>query len=169
MTGLVLWMIGVFAQQVALPANLDVPAGNRLFLHVYAKGVQIYRCMQDKNDTSKYVWTFVAPSADLFTAPDYTAAAGKHYTGPTWEATDGSKVTGKKLQQADSPDTSAIPWLLLSAAEVSASGIFSGTTFIQRLNTHGGKAPPAPARGAHPGEEIRIPYTAEYLFYRPAM
>jgi hypothetical protein len=166
-TGLVLWTIGVFAQQVSLPVNLNAPAGNRLSCHVYARGVQIYRSMQDKNDTSKYVWTFVAPAADLFTAPDYTTATGKHYAGPAWEATDGSKVTGKKLQQADSPDTSAIPWLLLSAAEVSGSGIFSGTTFIQRINTHGGIAPPAPARGSHPGEEIRIPYTAEYLFYRP--
>ena len=167
MTGLALWTIGVFAQQITLPATLDVPSGNRLFLHGYAKGVQIYRCTQDKNDTSVYVWTFVAPAADLFTAADYKTAIGKHYAGPAWEATDGSKVTGKKLQQADSPDTSSIPWLLLSAAEVSGSGIFSGTTFILRINTHGGKAPPASARGSHPGEEIRIPYTAEYLFYRP--
>jgi hypothetical protein len=169
MTGLVLWTIGVFAQQVTVPANLDVSADNRLSCHVYARGVQIYRCMQDKNDTSKYVWTFVAPAADLFIAADYKTATGKHYGGPTWEAADGSKVTGKKLQQADSPDTSAIPWLLLSAVEVSGSGIFSGTTFIQRINTHGGKAPAASAPGAHPGEEIRVPYTAEYLFYRPVM
>jgi Protein of unknown function (DUF3455) len=121
MTGLALWTIGVFAQQVTLPATLDVPSGNRLFLHVYAKGVQIYRCTQDKNDTSAYVWTFVAPAADLFTAPDYTTATGKHYAGPTWEATDGSK------------------------------------------------APAAPARGSHPGEELKVPYTAEYLFYRPTI
>jgi hypothetical protein len=169
MTGLALWTIGVFAQQVTLPATLDVPSGNRLFLHVYAKGVQIYRCTQDKNDTSVYVWTFVAPAADLFTAPDYTTATGKHYAGPTWEATDGSKVTGKKLQQANGPDTAAIPWLLLSVGTAPASGTFSGTTFIQRINTQGGKAPAAPARGSHPGEELKVPYTAEYLFYRAAM
>ena len=164
-TGLVLWTIGVFAQQVSLPVNLNVPAGNRLSCHVYARGVQIYRCMQDKNDTSKYVWTFVAPAADLFTAPDYTTATGKHYAGPTWEGTDGSKVIGKKLQQADAADTAAVPWLLLSAGSVTGSGTFSGTTYIQRINTHGGKLPVV-AADSYLGEEIKVPYTAEYLFYR---
>ena len=165
-TGLVFWTIGMSAQQLTLPGNLDVPAGNRLFLHVYAKGVQIYRCTQDKNDTNRYVWTFVAPDADLFTSADYKTATGKHYAGPAWEGSDGSKVTGKKLQQADAPEAGAIPWLLLSAAEVSGSGIFSGTTFIQRVNTHGGASPPVTAGRQHVGQEIDIQYTAEYLFYR---
>lgn len=159
----------MFAQQANLPANLGVPAGNRLFLHLYAKGVQIYRCMQDKNDTTKYVWTFVAPDADLFTAADYKILTGKHYAGPVWESSDGSKVTGKKLQQANAPDAVSIPWLLLSAANVSDSGVFSSTTFIQRVNTQGGSAPPIPADKVKPGTEVDVRYTAEYLFYRRAI
>jgi Protein of unknown function (DUF3455) len=166
--GLVLWTSGLFAQQVALPAILNVPAGNRLFLHVYAKGVQIYRYMQDKNDTTKYVWAFIAPDAELFTAADYKISTGKHYAGPVWESSDGSKVTGKKLQQANAPDAVSIPWLLLSAANVSGSGVFSSTTFIQRVNTQGGNAPPIPADKVKPGTEVDVQYTAEYLFYRPA-
>ncbi len=169
MPGLVLWTIGLSAQQVALPANLNVPAGNQLFLHVYAKGLQAYRCTQDKNDTSKYVWTFVEPDADLFTTADYSVPTGKHYAGPTWESNDGSKVKGKKLQQADAADPTSVPWLLLSAAEVSGSGIFSSTTFIQRVNTHGGNAPPIPAGKAQLGTEVDVSYTAEYLFYRKAI
>jgi hypothetical protein len=169
-TGLVLWMTGLFAQSATspanLPANLAVPAGNRLFLHVYARGVQIYRCVPDKKDTNTYSWTFVAPAADLFTAPDYKVATGKHYAGPTWESSDGSKVTGKKLQQADAADAGAIPWLLLSAGTVTGSGVLSSTTFIQRVNTKGGQSPPAPADKSQLGKEISVPYTAEYLFYR---
>ena len=43
-------------------------------------------------------------------------------------------------------------------------GIFDGVTFIQRINTSGGLAPV----GTNPvvGEVVRVPYTAEYLFYR---
>jgi hypothetical protein len=35
---------------------------------------------------------------------------------------------------------------------------------IQRVNTSGGLAPSTPP--AQLGEEVRIPYTAEYFFYR---
>ena len=37
-------------------------------------------------------------------------------------------------------------------------------SFIQRLNTVGGKAPARP--GAFPGQVARVPYTADYYFYR---
>ena len=154
------------AADPAIPAILRVPAGNQQFLHVYAKGLQIYRCVQDQKDTSRFSWIFVAPQADLYTDADYKRPDGKHYKGPTWESPDGSKVVGKKLQQTDSPEPAAVPWLLLSAAEVSGSGIFSGTTFIQRINTHGGQSPPVVADRQHVGQDIGVQYTAEYLFYR---
>jgi hypothetical protein len=37
-------------------------------------------------------------------------------------------------------------------------------TFIQRVNTVGGKAPTV--NGVVAGEVARVPYTAEYLFYK---
>jgi hypothetical protein len=37
-------------------------------------------------------------------------------------------------------------------------------TFIQRVNTVGGNAPTDP--GNFPGEVTRVPYTADYFFYR---
>jgi len=37
-------------------------------------------------------------------------------------------------------------------------------TQIQRVNTVGGNAPANP--GSVTGEEARVPYTAEYFFYR---
>jgi hypothetical protein len=62
------------------------------------------------------------------------------------------------------PDANAIPWLLLGAVTAEGPGIFHGTTFIQRVNTVGGNAPAAP--GSFTGDVVRVPYTAEYLFYR---
>jgi hypothetical protein len=37
-------------------------------------------------------------------------------------------------------------------------------SYIQRVNTTGGLAPVEP--GEEPGEEARVPYTADYYFYR---
>ncbi|HJZ80880.1 MAG TPA: DUF3455 domain-containing protein, partial [Pyrinomonadaceae bacterium] len=73
------------------------------------------------------------------------------------------KVVGTRLFGC-SPDTTAIPWLLLEAVSTSGPGIFSRVTYIQRLNTTGGLAPGVP--GLIAGETAEVPYTAQYFFYR---
>src|SRR5688572_19459413 len=90
---------------------LQVPAGNRLTVHVYALGVQIYRW----NGTA---WAFIAPEAVLFADPCYDEQVGTHYAGPTWESNGGSKVVGARLAGC-SPNRGAIPWLLLGATSTS--------------------------------------------------
>lgn len=137
-------------------SSLDVPAGNRVSSHVYALGVQIYRW-------SGSSWVFVAPEAGLYADAGYNGQVGIHYGGPTWEANDGSKVVAAR--QADcTPFPGAIPWLRLGATSTSDRGRFAGVTYIQRVNTIGGTAPAA--AGAFVGEEARVPYSAEYYFYR---
>ena len=74
-----------------------------------------------------------------------------------------AKVVGQVLERA-TPDPNAIPWLLLKAKSTDGPGIFAEVTYIQRVNTVGGKAPTAP--GDYVGELVRVPYTAEYFFYR---
>jgi len=39
-------------------------------------------------------------------------------------------------------------------------------TFVQRVKTGGGKAPASGCDAANAGREVRVPYTAEYFFYR---
>jgi hypothetical protein len=136
--------------------NLGVMAGNELAFHAYAGGVQIYRW----NGAS---WTFVAPEAVLYADAGENSIVGIHYAGPTWESVSGSKVVGRVSDRC-TPDSSAIPWLVLEAVYTERHGIFAHVTYIQRLNTVGGLAPTAP--GTVVGEEARVPYTAEYLFYR---
>lgn len=136
--------------------SLQVPAGNKLSFHAYALGVQIYRW----NGTA---WAFIAPDATLYADPCYDEQVGTHYAGPTWEGNDGSKVVGARLGSC-LPHRGAIPWLLLGAASTPERGIFERLTFIQRVNTIGGTFP-ADA-GLFVGDEARVPYTAEYFFYR---
>jgi hypothetical protein len=67
---------------------------------------------------------------------------GAHGAGPHWTSTvDGSVVNGTKVAQVDAPLATAIPWLLLRATSTSGMGVFSDVTYVQRVNTTGGKAP----------------------------
>ena len=72
-------------------------------------------------------------------------------------------VVGTVLERC-TPDPSAIPWLLLKAVSNEGPGIFHRVTFIQRVNTVGGNAPTD--AGDFVGEVVKVPYTAEYYFYR---
>ncbi len=90
---------------------------------------------------------------------------GKHYAGPTWEAADGSKVVGQKTAQADAPEAGAIPWLLLTTKSNEGAGVMARVKTIQRVDTHGGKAPAEGCDAAHDGAEVRVPYTATYYFH----
>jgi len=136
--------------------ELKVPAGNKVAHELYADGVQIYRW----NGTS---WIFVAPEAELYANSGNGGAVGIHYGGPTWESNSGSKVVATVSERC-TPDPNAIPWLLLKAVSSEGPGIFDKVTFIQRVNTVGGTAPAEP--GNFSGEEVEVPYTAQYFFYR---
>ena len=133
--------------------ELQVPDGNKVTFQAYGVGVQIYRW----NGTS---WAFVAPEATLFHGSGVVAI---HFAGPTWESNSGSTVVGAVIDHC-TPDPDSIPWLLLAAVSSEGPGIFDGVTFIQRLNTVGGIAPDEP--GDFVGEEARVPYAADYVFYR---
>jgi len=145
----------------ALPSplcdSLQIPDANSLTFHGYAIGVQIYRW----NGTS---WVFVAPSATLYADPGLHGQVAIHYAGPTWESKSGSKVVGMRLA-ACTPDTTAIPWLKLGAVSSRGPGVFDRVTFIQRVNTVGGKAPVT--AGTTVGQLANVPYSAEYYFYSP--
>ena len=147
-----------------VPAELQVPADNKVQFHAYAVGVQIYVCQNTSStETPQYTWVFKAPEAWLFDADGNVV--GTHYAGPTWESLSGSLVVGAR--KAGVPvDSSAIPWLLLSAKSTDGPGIFARTTWIQRVNTTGGLAPTSGCDADHLNQEARVPYTAEYYFYR---
>lgn len=145
-----------------VPAILEVPAGHEVSFHAYAEGVQIYR--SSETAPGVYSWVFQGPEATLYANAAHTGVVGTHYGGPTWESNSGSKVVAVKVQGA-TVDAAAIPWLLLVSSSTTGPGIFEGTTYIQRVNTVGGLAPAEGANGGNVGEELRVPYTAEYYFY----
>ena len=148
------------APELPAPAcnSVQVPVGNKVVFHAYARGVQIYRW-------DGATWVLVAPMATLFADANYHGQAGIHYAGPTWESNSGSTVRAARVPGTGcSPDPTAIPWLLLQATRTEGPGVFGSVTYVQRVNTTGGLAPAAP--GSSIGEAMEVPYTAEHFFYR---
>ncbi len=101
------------------------------------------------------------------------AAAGSRQYCPSWRSpTDGSTVWGAKSASVAAgsdpacPDKGSIACLLLRAVATSGGprppGLFSRTTFIQRLDTSGGGPPDAACTA---GQVALVPYQATYRFY----
>jgi len=139
-----------------VPARIQPPTGNKVYLVGHAVGVQIYSC----NGTA---WTLLAPRADLY--DDHGKLIVTHFAGPTWEAEDGSKVVGQRVDGV-TVDPTAIPWLLLSKVSTTP-GRLGQTTYIQRIATTGGLAPAAgTCTAAAAGTVEEMPYTADYYFWK---
>lgn len=157
----------VLAQsEAAIPSSLVVPSGHVLLLAAQARGVQIYVCQPRADDPRVFEWSFRAPEAELLNSRD--ERIGRHFAGPTWEANDGSQVVGVVRETANSPSPDAIPWLQLQARSNHGTGAFSTVTYVQRLDTSGGRAPVDGCEQAHEGQELRVDYTATYAFYYPS-
>jgi hypothetical protein len=157
-------MVQAQPAEPAIPGEIEVEDGHKLFLVGHATGVQVYAC----DATSKgFAWAFVAPRADLY--DDGGRLIATHFGGPTWQARDGSKVVGRRVDGV-TVDDSAIPWLLLSAASTAVGpdgDRLAHTTFIQRVATTGGLAPAArDCRATDAGTRAEVPYTADYRFWK---
>src|SRR5450432_654649 len=147
-----------------VPAALAVPAGAQVAARFHAVGAQIYVCgAAPPGGAAAYAWTLKRPDATLSDRDG--RAVGSHGAGPTWTSTDGSSVVGKKVAQADAPDAGAIPWLLVRAVSTTGAGVFSNVTFIQRVATANGKAPPDGCGADNVATETRVAYSADYYFY----
>jgi hypothetical protein len=145
--------------QASVPTDIKVPEGNKAFLEAHAVGVQIYGCGAT---ATGYGWTLSGPRANLYKRGRLVAT---HFAGPTWQAKSGSKVVGARVNGV-TVDPTAIDWLLLSATSTTP-GRFGGTTYIQRINTTGGRAPAAgDCNAGTVGTSREVPYTADYVFFK---
>jgi Protein of unknown function (DUF3455) len=144
----------------SVPGEIAVTGNHKPYLIAHADGVQIYAC-------DGAVWRLLAPRATL--TGDNGMALGRHYAGPTWEARDGSKVVGVR-ESGVSVDPTAVDWLRLKAASTTGGPDgerLTATTYIQRINTVGGRPPAAGECDPDAvGEQREIPYLADYVFFK---
>jgi hypothetical protein len=140
-----------------LPAAIAAP-GETAVATLHAEGAQIYECKAGTD--GKLAWQFREPIASLFLDGK---TVGRHYAGPNWEYIDGSAVTGKAAGSAPGAGAKDIPWLKLSVSANRGSGVLTGVTTVQRINTQGGKL-----EGAcdQVGAFHSAPYAADYVFLK---
>lgn len=146
---------------IAGTAHAQGTAAKAPAIEALGKGVQIYTCSAANGS---YAWHLKAPDAQLLDAKGQVI--GKHFAGPSWQATDGSTVVGEPLNVSPSPDAGAIAWLVLHAKSHSGNGEMAAVQYIVRTRTEGGVAPAAGCDAGHAGSEVRVPYSAVYLFFR---
>ena len=146
-----------------LPAAIQVDeTKHRVVARRLGAGVQVYDC-----DPAKGTFTFREPQADLYDLETVTQR-GIHFVGPErgtaqWADADGSRVVARVVARVDAPPpadpTKDVQWLKVEAFH-NGTAAFSDVTFIQRVLTHGGQAPPSCDSGT-----TSQYYTALYIFW----
>jgi hypothetical protein len=145
------------AAQTPLPDAIAAP-GETVVLSVHAEGAQVYECKAGGD--GKLGWAFREPIATLLVDGK---TVGRHYAGPNWEHSDGSAVAGKAVGNAPGASAADISWLKLAVVSQRGSGVLSGVTTVQRINTVGGKLEGVCDKA---GTFKSAPYSAEYVFLR---
>lgn len=147
----------------------------------HATGTQNYICAAA---AAGFTWLPIGPQATLFDEGVQQILTHFQSTNPsladvihaTWQhSRDTSRVWAAKVAGSSDPAyvlPDAIEWLLLEVTGVSAGpaggGCLVPTTFIQRVNTVGGKEPPIPCTESIRNKRMLVPYEADYYFYQSA-
>ena len=175
-----------------VPANIAVPEGSKAFLVGHARGTQNYICLPSASSTSGVAYSLFTPQATLFEGDLEQIIT--HFFSPnpsengviraTWvDARDTSSIwafvepptpsnpLGHSSNDPAFVAPGAVAWLLLTRAGVldgpNGGNRLSQTTYVQRLNTHGGLAPTTNCASlADVGKKAFMPYTADYFFFK---
>jgi hypothetical protein len=160
-----------------VPANIKVPPGNRPFLLGHAVGTQNYICLPSGTGFQFRLFT---PRATLFNGIEKQITT--HYFSPNpseggtvraaWEHSRDSSIVWGRVVPGDSAtvDPRSIDWLRVTVTGVeegpTGGDTLTRTSFIHRVNTHGGLAPSTGCSSlADVGAQTFVPYTADYIFY----
>ena len=148
-----------------LAFNLRPAADEAPAFRLRASGVQVYECRALLTNPDRFAWQFVAPDVTL-TDPTTGGDTAVLRSVDLWNSlTDRSSVSAV-LRATQSAGTTNLPWTYMRAIPASPDGMFAGVTSIQRVNTSGGAAPPTGCAADTAGSELRVPFTAEYYFYK---
>ena len=176
----------------AVPGTIQIEEGNTPFLLGRGVGTQNYICLPCPNattpatacpDTSGFAWLLFTPEATLF--DDHGKQLTTHFFSPnpdengtiraTWQHSKDSSIVwgGAATASNDSNfvEPGAVAWLRLPKGGTQegpkGGDILTATTFIHRVNTHGGVAPLDGCAGPeNVGAKAFVPYTADYIFYK---
>ena len=172
-----------------VPENVKV-TGGKAYLVGHAIGTQNYVCQPSGagvayvlftpqatlfgEDGGKIISHFFSPNPDEPNTDPKVVADGA--IRATWQFRDTSSVWAATVPNGASTDPNfvekgAVAWLKLEAkglqdGPTGGDKLSDNTSFVQRLNTHGGLAPSTGCASlADVGNKAFMPYTADYFFY----
>lgn len=125
-----------------------------------ANGAHVYECRAVQGG---YAWTFLNPDATLF---EGTRSVATHSTPGLWESSSDRSSTSGRVAATQPAGAGNLPWALYRTVPNAGSGIFSGVTAVQRVNTAGGVAPTTGCTDTSLGTETRVAFTADFYFYK---
>jgi hypothetical protein len=162
---LALAALSLAVAQNPVPHELKEPEGHAVLfkLHTLPTSAQIYTCKTSADPAKPSAWT--GPDPDAIVVSEDRTITIHHYKGPTWEATDGSFVMadGPHAKHFKAPRANSVDWLELKAMNGTLK--FATVDIIHRIETSGGVAP---LMGCDADQkQVRVPYSATYLFYAP--
>jgi hypothetical protein len=138
---------------------LAAPAGKSVVLRLHGQGAQIFRC--ELQATGRH-WIYRLPQADLSDAEGMVVV--RHGANLSFEHVDGSRLLGDITDHVPAPVDNALPWVLMATRSF-GKGALAGVTHVQRIDTVGGM-PPASCDSGQLGQVLRVPFTADFVFYR---
>jgi hypothetical protein len=140
------FVIGVSSERLrpdTLPDAIAAP-GENVVLTLHAEGAQIYECKAGAD--GKLAWAFREPIAALLLDGK---TVGRHYAGQTGSTSTPAPSSARRRQRRPGATANDIPWLKLTVTSGRGTGILSGVTTVQRINTAGGKLEGRLRQGGH--------------------
>ncbi|HEU0201694.1 MAG TPA: DUF3455 domain-containing protein [Burkholderiaceae bacterium] len=139
-------------------SRIRTPDGQEPVLRLSARGVQVFRCEQRPGGP---IWAFRLPEAELYNEQGQLVA--RHGANFSFEHTDGSRLVGAIAAHDEVGDD--LFWLLISTKSF-GNGALTGVRYVQRVNTKGGR-PPGRCSASQLDRLLRVPFSAEFVFYKP--
>jgi hypothetical protein len=139
--------------------GLQIPGNVEPYLRLNGKGVQVFRCERIGSD---YLWRFQRPEAQLL--DDKGKAVATQGANSSFKHNDGSALAARIVAYEDEPNVKDLRPVLMSATS-SGKGVFAPATFVARVENNGG-LPPASCKPGELNRQLRVPFTADFVFYR---
>jgi hypothetical protein len=138
---------------------LKAPEGGVEVMRLRGQGAQIFRC---ESQAAGLRWTYRLPEAELRDAQGEVLV--RHGANLSFEHVDGSRLFGEIVDHVPSPNSDSLPWLLLKTRAY-GPGSLSAITYVERIETVGGM-PPASCDSAQLNQVLRVPFSADFVFFR---
>ena len=139
--------------------HLRIPADVEEYLRLTARGVQVFRCERVE---TVYLWRFVQPDAQLFDSRGRAVAT--HGADFSFRHIDGSALATHIVAYEDIPNVKDLRPVLMAATS-SGKGAFAAAVDVARIENNGG-LPPASCKSGDVGRVLRVPFTADFVFFR---